>query len=122
MNRYMDLKAFRKDVEKALEEVSKKYGVDIQAGNIRYGENDLTLKLNVTRNDVDVEVMNFNSNVKYFSKLKEDDYGRIINIKGKDYALCGFKPGNKFSVLARRVSDGATYGFTYDAIIHALGR
>ena len=122
MNNYMDLKAFRKDVEKALEGVAKKYGVDISAGNIRYGTNDLSIKLDVIRNDIDVELLEFKSKSKYFPQINEDDYGKVIKMKNKEYKLCGFKCGNKYSVLAKRVSDGALYGFTYDDVVRALGR
>ena len=123
MNRYMDLKAFRKDVEAALEEVAKKYGVDIHAGNIRYGDNDLNLKLEVTRNDIDVHKVEFLDNIKYsFTAFKPEDYMATFKIKNTEYQLVGFKPRTKFSVLGKRVSDGAAYAFTYDAVKRAFGR
>lgn len=123
MNRYMDLKAFRKDVEAALEEVAKKYGVDIKAGNIRYGDNDLNMKLEVTRNDIDVQKVEFLDNIKYaFTAFKPEDYLAHFTINGNEYELTGFRPRTKYSVLAKRVKDGKEYGFTYDAVKRAFGR
>lgn len=123
MNRYMDMKAFRKDVEAALAEVAKKYGVDIKGGNISYGENDLTLKLNVTRTDKDVQKEEFLNNIRYaFTAFTADDYLKTFTIKGTDYQLVGFRPRTKYSVIGKRVKDGKEYGFTYDAVKAAMGR
>ena len=123
MKNYMDLKAFRKDVEQALTEVANKYGVDIKGGNISYGENDLSLKLMVTRNDIDVQKIEFMENIQYsFTAFTAEDYLKTFKIKGTDYQLIGFKPGNKYSVLGKRTKDGHIYGFTYECVKHAFGR
>jgi len=123
MNNYLDMKSFRKDVEAALTEVAQKYGVDIKGGNISYGENDLSLKLMVTRNDIDVQKIEFMENIQYsFTAFTAEDYLKTFNIKGTDYQLIGFKPGNKYSVLGKRVKDGKVYGFTYAGAKAAFGR
>ena len=103
--------------------MAQKYGVDIKGGNISYGENDLTLKLMVTRNDIDVQKAEFMDNIKYsFTAFTADDYLKTFTINGNDYQLIGFKPGNKYSVLGKRVKDGKVYGFTYDGAKAAFGR
>ena len=123
MNKYMDLKAFRKDVEDALSDVAEKYGVVIHAGNISYGDNDLTLKLEAKRTDVDVEKIEFMDNIWYaFKAFKAEDYLAHFMIKGTEYELIGFRPRTKYSVLGRRIKDGKVYGFTYDAVVAAFGR
>ncbi len=125
MNRYVDFKRFRDDVVKALNEVSKTYGLEIKAGNISYDENSFSMKLNCTRTDRDVNKSNFENNLKYMNlsgfSFEPDDYGRIVNIKGRSYTICGFKPGNKYNVILQR-DDGAEYGFTARDILKELGR
>ena len=125
MKDYVDFKAFRNDVEAALGDVAKKYGVSIKAADIRYDEAEFSLKLNVQRADVDVEKIKFDENVRYMTGFTTDDYGRIVEIRSgrssHKYTIKGFKPGNKYSVLLTR-EDGAEYGYTAEAVLAALGR
>ena len=123
MNNYLDFKAFRKDVEAALSEVSKKYGINIASGNIRYDETSFTMQLKCERADMDVAKQNFISNLRYMKYLgfEEDDYLRAISIDGNNYTITGFKPGNKYNVCLER-ADGKGYAFTSDAVLLALGR
>ena len=121
MKNYMDFKAFRKDVNKALEEVAKKYGITLESGNISYDANSFTMKLNGKRGDVDVDRINFENGVKYMPGITADDYRRQVKLNGKDYVIIGVKPGNKFSIICER-SDGKQYGFTLAAILQALGK
>ena len=83
------------------------------------------MKLNCTRTDRDVNKSNFENNLKYMNlsgfPFESDDYGRIVNIKGRSYTICGFKPGNKYNVILQR-DDGAEYGFTARDILRELGR
>lgn len=121
MKNYMDFKAFRKDVNKALEEVAKKYGITLESGNISYDATSFTMKLNGKRDDVDVDKINFENSVKYMHGLTADDYRRQVRLNGKDYVIVGVKPGNKFSVVCER-SDGKKYGFVLEAVVQALGK
>ncbi len=125
MNKYVDFKAFRKDAESALEELGKRYGLDIKAGNISYDSTEFKMQLICTRADVDVERIKFDENVRYMTGFTSDDYGRVVEIRSgrssHKYTIKGFKPGNKYSVLLTR-EDGAEYGYTAEAVLAALGR
>ena len=125
MREYIDFNAFRKDVEDALEGLTKKYGVSIRATDIRYDEAEFSLKLKVQRADVDVEKLKFENDVRYMTGFTADDYCRQVEIKnGKKsskYVIKGFKPGNKYSVCVER-EDGASYAFTAEAVLSSLGR
>ena len=125
MNKYVDFKAFRRDAEEALEELGKRYGLNIKAGNISYDNTEFKMQLICTRADVDVERLKFDENVRYMTGFTADDYGRVVEIKSgrssHKYTIKGFKPGNKYNVLLTR-EDGAEYGYTAEAVLAALGR
>jgi DNA helicase-2/ATP-dependent DNA helicase PcrA len=48
-----ELRMFREDIEKALQVVAEKHKVTIEAGNIKYSDNDFTISVNVKRKEVD---------------------------------------------------------------------
>lgn len=122
MNKYVDFKAFRKDVEKALAEISKQYGLNIHAGNITYDTTHFDLKLNCTRNDVNVEKINFNNQLLYmrFYGFTEDDYQKEYVAGTKRYKIIGFKPGNKYDVICR--CGDKEYCCTHDSVLKAIGK
>ncbi len=121
MNKYLDMKKFRKDVEKALSDVAKQYGVSIEAGNIRYSSNDLTLQLKATRSDKDVQKEKFLSTVNFMPGFAADDYLRKVKIDKHTFIINGFKPGNKYDVELTR-DDGKMYVYTSASVLAALGR
>lgn len=123
MKNYVDFKAFRKDLDKAMEEVAKKYGITLKSGNISYDENTFSVKVMAERADVDIQKAKFIENIKYmkFYGFTENDYKAKVEINGKTYTIIGFKPGNKYDVVAER-NDGKQYAFISTAVIRAMGR
>ena len=118
---------FRADVEEALKEVGKKYEVAIEGGNISYSEEKGTfsLKLDVKRADIDVDLKSFETGLKYDYDLRKgftmDDYKKSVIIDGKEYTITGLKPSCKYNVILTR-SDGKSYCFTLNSVLQALGR
>lgn len=118
---------FRADVEEALKEVGKKYEVAIEGGNISYSEEKGTfsLKLDVKRADIDVDLKSFETGLKYDCYLRKgftmDDYKKSVIIDGKEYTITGLKPSCKYNVILTR-SDGKLYCFTHNSVLQALGR
>lgn len=110
----------REDTEKALEEVGKKYGINITAGNITYSDNKFSLKLDCVKTGVDVEKEEFMRNVAYFREMTPNDYLRVIKLNKVDYQLIGFKVGCKYNVLMRRRKDNRIFAFTYEAVLAAI--
>ena len=121
MNKYLNMNAFRKDVEAALKDIEKKYKVTVKAGKITYDDLSMKLQLQVDRADVDVQKENFKENVRWMSGLTEDDYLAQVTIDGKNYTITGLKPGNKYSVVLER-EDGKSYAFTHSTVMQALKR
>ena len=107
---------FRKEVERALGDVAKKYGADIKGGKIGYSENNFTMELKVNKIDIggiSFEQAEFEKYCGLFG-LKPEDYNRRITYCGKGYNLIGFKPSaSKYNVLAK-CEDGVTYKWTQD--------
>ena len=122
-----EFKNFRADVEAALKEVEKKYEVAIEGGNISYNEEEGTfsMKLEVKKTDIDVDLKKFETGLKYDFYLRKgftmDDYKKIVIIDGKEYTITGLKPSCKYNVILTR-SDGKMFCFTHQTILTALGR
>ncbi len=123
MNKYIDFEAFRKDVENALQNVAKDYGLCIGTGNIRYDATSFTMQLKCERADVDVSKIRFDADLQYmkYAGFEADDYRREVTIDGKEFVITGFKPGNKYDVCLER-KDGKQYAYTSRAVLLALGR
>ena len=119
----IDFKAFRKDLDKAMESVANKYNLTLKAGNISYDENTFSVKVTAERTDVDVQKAQFMSNVKYMSYygFDENDYEANFVLNNAVYMLIGFKPGNKYNVIAKK-ADGKQYAMVADAVIKAMGK
>lgn len=120
MKKYMDFKEFRKDVEEALKDVAEKYGISIKAADISYDSTTVDLKLKCERTDIDVQKAKFEEGVTYMEcyGFKKEDYKKPFSIKNKNYTLIGFKPGNKYDVIAR--CGDSEYAICHSAVIEAL--
>lgn len=113
-----NLKAMREDFQLAMKDFEKKYNVSVVMGNISYSELEFHAKVTVTskeKNSEDNERAEFERNCRMYGLTKED-YGRIIQHKGKNYTLIGFENSRpKFCIRARGV-DGKEILFSELAI------
>lgn len=116
-------KNIRKDIDKALEEVGKKYDISLTSGNISYSENEFSIKIDAKRTDIDVDRLNFENDLQpwsfgqYFTK---EDYGRIFTDGKRTMKLIGFKPGNKYSVIAEDTATGQQRAYTIDYAVELI--
>lgn len=114
--------AFRKDVEDALNEVAKKYEVQLKTGKIKYGEYDFTMELKSTKinEDKDIQQEKFNQVCALYGFTPEQ-YKVEFNSNGKVFQLIGFntnKPKNCCSLYC--VTDGKTYQCSDEMVHRAL--
>lgn len=103
---------FRKDVEGALQAVAKKHGVIIEAGNIRYDEDSLTMALKAVKVSKDVTCVEQHLFYKQAGAFgfTADDYLTRSRIDGKIFELYGFNAGSpKNCCKIRNVVDGREY-------------
>lgn len=117
-----NFEAFRKDVEAALKEVSKKYEVEIKTGKIKYSEYDFTMEIKSVKinEDVNIQQEKFNQ-VCYLYNFTPDQYKVEFSSNGKVFQLVGFntnKPKNCCSLYC--VTDGKTYQCNDEMVRRAL--
>ena len=102
---------FRKESEKALQELAEKYNVNIIAGKIKYTEDSFNLDLQVAKKEIDgksFEQSEFEKNCFMYG-LSPKDYKKEISYGGNSYTITGFKPrSTKYPILAKR-DDGKVY-------------
>lgn len=112
------VKNLRNDIDSALAILSKKYGIEISAGNASFTSSNVTYKVQaavkaesgvvMTKEAID---FNFNANIYNFNfKL-----GQKINLQGKEYTISGWKArAQKNPVIVTR--DGKSYRVSVDMI------
>lgn len=111
----------RTDIEKALVDVAKKYGVVIQAGSGRYGAYDMILKLEIryaASESFDPAKAAWEEYFKTpFAGLTKDDFGKEVNLDGKRYIISGVNPSAKTNkILIREVASGKEFTSTIPTI------
>ena len=109
MKNYVDFKAFRKDLDKAMEEVAKKYGITLKSGNISYDENTFSVKVMAERADVDIQKAKFIENIKYmkFYGFTENDYKAKVRDAYKKHSTADFSEDIEIYEIYQRPFDDA---------------
>lgn len=103
--------AFREDVEKALEDVAKKYEVEITSGNISYSGVEFTLQLKCISNEggTNGKKLLFEQQCSIYG-FKKEDYEREFILDKKRFKLVGFNPSSpKNNCQIVCLANGATY-------------
>ena len=106
-----EFKNLRTDIESALQEVEKKYGIKLTCGAISYGVVDFTVKLNGVKNDgnTDGQKALFEERCRYYG-FEPKDYERELVIGKNKYKLVGFNVKARTNPCEiQRVSTGQIY-------------
>lgn len=103
--------AFRADMNEALKLVGMKHGVKIELGSINYNEYEFNMKLNVIKNDNNVngEREKFAHDCGYYG-FRPEHYNIEFLLNGKPFRLVGFnlnKPKNNCNIVS--LIDGKKY-------------
>lgn len=116
----------RADINKALEQVGKKYGVQFKAGNVRVAEGyaDFKLQMAIVRADGTVETVEADT----FKRL-HSVYGFELNqlyqkfvMGGKTYSLMGINTSSsKLPVVIMEISSGKMLKANLDSVKNAMG-
>jgi hypothetical protein len=113
-----EFEAFRKETEKAMEEIAKKYNVNIKAGKIKYTTDSFNLDLQVSKKEVNGKSFEQSEFERYCDLYGFDaeDFGKKFTTgRGKTFILDGFKTSARIMpVLATCVEDGKRYKFQTD--------
>ena len=104
-------------IKGAVENVASKHGMTVQVGSVKFGSDNLTAKIVMSRVNAKGEVLTPMRNAfmsrAYLFGLKASDFGRTFtDNQGKSYKITGLKPQAKvYPILAVCTSDGKTYKF-----------
>ena len=110
-----NIRLINSEINNAVQEVAKKYGVEIKTGSSSYTSNSATTKVVIsTVGDDGVvmtrEVEDFNNNKELFGITK--NIGDTFSHRGVEFKIAGLMPrSRKFPVLGKRVSDGKEFKF-----------
>lgn len=127
-----NLKNIRSDMDKALEEVSKKYGITLGIGSIRFTENDFTCRITSvvktaggtnTTDDSDTKVnpkwtVAFLKNY-FWMGLKKDDLGKTFKLRGETVKLVGARVKATYPLVVEK-ANGKFMAVSKEEVIAAL--
>jgi hypothetical protein len=113
------LDALRSDLNKALEAVTKKHGITIDIGTMRYSDDDVKVSLDMRTVKAGEEGMS-RSEADYKAACVFNPtlpkYGSRFTSRGKVYTICGYSSrARKYPVLAKN-ANGTTYKFTVETV------
>ena len=116
------LKQFRVDFAEAVKELSEKYGVAIDLGNISYTADGFHSKMTVANGAAQGEsklVLDY----KKYQKLRDlPDLNSPILINGTVHHICGFKPMATKQPVIVRGPQGGMYKISIETMRKGLGR
>ena len=121
------LSALADEIEVALQDIAKKYNVQIKRGNGSYGETNATLKLDINEVKEDGTVLDrdaetFLKMAKFYG-LEAEDLNKVFTSNGSQYSIVGLNTRrSKYPISAINLSNGNRYKFTADHIKFALGK
>lgn len=112
-----EFRAFSMDINAALVEVAKKYGVTIDTGNGRYNGDAMTLKLEITNKSATGETQDkyavaFKQRA-YIYGLAATDLGRsfVSRVSGKTFVIAGLNSRAKEYPIIAIGQNGKRYKF-----------
>ena len=90
------LTSFISDFESAVKDLEKKYGVQIDLGNVRYSDFNFSTKMTVSNAGSKEEAAkrNWDLNCSLFG-FKKEHFGQEILVTGKTMKIVGIKPRNR---------------------------
>jgi len=115
----------RKDIDLALAEVGKRYGIKINAGNARFTDTTATFKLEAAVVRDGKAISREMETLKMYLGLlglNEDHFGKVFKMGSKFFVLSGYSPRkHKKPVLITEVGTERSYCCSEDAVRTALG-
>ena len=108
-----NLRQMNAEIEQAIKDVTKKYGVEVKLGNTRFSGSNASTKFELMTISDSGDVMtkeatDFNRYKNY--KGIRANLGDSFQYGGKTYTIVGYKPrSHKYPILAKCSNDGKTY-------------
>lgn len=116
----------RSEIQKALNEVGNKLGINISLGNGRFSSESFGMKLECTLGTENLASLQdqakkqFGLYAKSFG-LKASDFGRSFSdFRGKRWEIVGIKPqSHRYPILCKNLN-GKTYKLPLDEVVEGL--
>ncbi len=109
------IRLIRKDIDKALEPIKEKYGLDsLDSGNATFNSNEFTMKIEgLLSKDSEAEENQARWNMYADAfKIPMNGVGKQFEHKGNMFEIISLTPrSSKFPIHAKRLSDGKMFGF-----------
>lgn len=116
----------RNELNTALAAVAKKHGLNIVIGRMAYQATNVKIPLEVSLiaedgNAMTKEAQAFQMFAESSFHMKKADLWKNFTVKGTEYQLIGAKLRTKYPMQAKRISDGAVFGFPSITVRKAMG-
>lgn len=116
------LKRFRDDFDVAVEELKKKYGVEIELGNISFSSDYFRTKLEVRKavssdgSKIDIELEKFKKDAPKVG-VSASIYGKEFTYRGRTFKVTGVKPrSSKYPIIAEELGSGTSYKLPKESV------
>lgn len=107
-----DCKTIRAQLNEELVAIGKKLGLKIDVGDAKFGDNQVTFKVQCVVEGVDKEKEDFEAACILFG-LKKEHYKHQFDQGTDRFELIGFKANRpKYPLVARCIGTGKTYKFS----------
>ena len=110
---------FRADFKKAVADLETKYDVKIELGGTSYSKAEMHFKTTIKNNTVDgVDFAEAEfSKLAFMYGFEPKDYNKVVKLGKEEFNLVGFnRKARKNTCMIKRVSDGADYVCSHNAI------
>jgi hypothetical protein len=121
------LDKLRSEIDSALGEVSKKYGITMKLGRITYSADTFAGKVSAAivgdnvENDEEALYAAELGRSGYYYGMDKSMYGRLVPIYGKTYKVVGLRRGARTKpLIMRNMADNKMYRFPIDPYVELI--
>lgn len=113
------VKSVTNDINKALDAVSRQYGLNLSLGTVSFTDTKFTTRLTAEVGDLEILSYAYEEDLLELG-LPSDLIGRVLESDGKTYTVTGLNMRSEYPVLWER-SDGRRYKAAVGLVQRALG-
>lgn len=117
-----EFKRFRVAMKKALAEVEKEFGVEVEVGNIKYSESSFTITTNVLNGGKEEALKKEFENLCTLYGLKKDDYGKTFLYNNVKTTIIGIESNRRKYPIVVKDENGKEFLMTTSGVKEALNK
>ena len=116
----------RKEINTALEQVSRKHNIKISFGKMAYNSDSINVKLQLTTLSESGEDLSGKKNFELYASwfgVSPEDYGKVIDSNGKKLKLINIDTKKrKYPFISVDVVTGTQYKHPQEQVVRLLGK